>query len=105
MTPVQLEEITRRLVAALKPTRVFLFGSHAYGRPNEHSDVDIFVVVPDQDVSTCELAARAYRALTGMGVAKDIRVQTESRYLARAEELPSSLERVVRDKGRLLYAA
>jgi len=105
LTDELLREITDRLVAALKPSRIILFGSYAYGRPNAHSDVDIFVVVPDQDASTYELEVRAYRALAGMGVPKDIRVQTESQYTARAEELVSSLERVVRDKGRVLYAA
>ena len=29
--------------------RVFLFGSHAWGRPNACSDVDLAVIIPDTD--------------------------------------------------------
>jgi hypothetical protein len=30
-----LQEITQRLVAELKPEKVILFGSHAWGKPND----------------------------------------------------------------------
>lgn len=32
--------------AAFKPHRIILFGSHAYGKPNADSDVDVFVMIP-----------------------------------------------------------
>jgi uncharacterized protein len=35
------------IAAAFKPRRIILFGSHAYGKPHEDSDVDVLVVVPD----------------------------------------------------------
>ena len=34
------------IAAAFKPQRIILFGSHAYGQPNEDSDVDVLVVMP-----------------------------------------------------------
>ena len=34
----------RVLVEQFHPERVILFGSHAYGLPNKHSDVDLLVV-------------------------------------------------------------
>ena len=34
----------RVLVEEFRPQRVVLFGSYAYGRPDEHSDVDLLVV-------------------------------------------------------------
>ena len=36
----------RELVAKFRPERVILFGSHAYGKPNADSDVDLLVVMP-----------------------------------------------------------
>lgn len=36
-------EIVKRL-RPLKPDKVILFGSYAYGTPNEHSDIDLFIV-------------------------------------------------------------
>ncbi len=36
------------IAAAFKPSRIILFGSHAYGQPNEDSDVDVMVVVKNK---------------------------------------------------------
>jgi predicted nucleotidyltransferase len=33
------------IAAAFKPERIILFGSHANGRPDENSDVDVLVVM------------------------------------------------------------
>ena len=35
------------VAARFEPDRIVLFGSHAYGRPHEASDVDLLVVMPD----------------------------------------------------------
>jgi predicted nucleotidyltransferase len=35
-----------RIVEKFQPEKVILFGSHAYGRPDADSDVDILVVMP-----------------------------------------------------------
>ena len=49
--PPEVAEFCRRAVEALRskvPVReVWLFGSHAEGTANEHSDVDLFVVLAD----------------------------------------------------------
>jgi predicted nucleotidyltransferase len=42
-----LEEATRRLAQEFQPEGIWLFGSHAWGAPDEGSDVDLFVVVPE----------------------------------------------------------
>lgn len=100
----QLEEITRRLVDALHPVRVLLYGSHAYGRPGPHSDVDILVVVPESDRSSYERDAQAYRALRGIGVPIEVQVYTVAEF-EKGLQVPLSLERTVQQKGRVLYAA
>jgi uncharacterized protein len=41
--------IVSQISAAVKPSEIFLFGSHAYGIPHEDSDIDLLVVV-DSDV-------------------------------------------------------
>ena len=49
--PPDIADFCRRAVEALRaklPVReVWLFGSHAEGTANEHSDVDLFVVLED----------------------------------------------------------
>ncbi|MFM5987359.1 MAG: nucleotidyltransferase domain-containing protein, partial [Sphaerospermopsis kisseleviana] len=42
-----LDDITQRLVSALNPEQVILFGSYAYGEPTEDSDVDLLVIISD----------------------------------------------------------
>jgi predicted nucleotidyltransferase len=97
-----LNEIVQRLVDALHPEKIYLFGSHAYGQPNDDSDVDLFVVVNDSNLSSRMKAVEGYRALRGILVPTEIMVATQSTFEKRSHWL-SSIERVVADKGKLLY--
>src|SRR2546426_11700823 len=47
LEPGLLENITQRLVTEFQPEQIFLFGSHAWGTPDEDSDIDLLVVLPD----------------------------------------------------------
>ena len=38
-----IQELVER-IKQFDPDKIILFGSYAYGTPNEHSDVDLFVV-------------------------------------------------------------
>ena len=41
------KEIKREIIKALKPLnpqKIILFGSYAYGKPNEDSDIDLFII-------------------------------------------------------------
>jgi predicted nucleotidyltransferase len=40
-----LRPAVQRIVQELKPEKVILFGSYAYGTPNPHSDVDLLVIM------------------------------------------------------------
>jgi len=40
-----LPEVVQRLIAALQPEKIILFGSYAYGNPTPDSDVDLLVVM------------------------------------------------------------
>jgi predicted nucleotidyltransferase len=41
----KIQEIVQQIVEHFHPTKVILFGSHAYGVPTEDSDVDLLVVM------------------------------------------------------------
>jgi len=100
----RLAEIVDRLRAAFSPVAIYLYGSYAYGEPGPHSDIDLLVVVQDDPRSPYERDAAAYRALAGIGIAKDIQVYTRTEFEDRAA-LPVSFERTVRRKGKRVYAA
>jgi len=106
--PALLKEVVRRLVTALQPERIYLYGSHAYGKPHKDSDVDLFVVVADGQphrtapTPTHRKSVEAYRALRGLFIPAEIKVVTNSEFERRSRWL-SSIERVVEEKGKVLY--
>lgn len=75
--PDILNEIVRRIVAAVQPVRIVLFGSASRGQMGPDSDLDFLIVMPD-GVHRRQTAHKIYRSLSGVGVAKDIVVITES---------------------------
>lgn len=102
--PVQeIEEMKRRLVEQLAPERVYLFGSFASGTNTPESDVDFYVVVPDEGQDLAELTAKAYKAVRKSKKRPvDILVGTAAVFEER-KDIPSSVEREVYRKGVLLY--
>ena len=99
-----LSEVVRRLVEAYRPEHIYLFGSVARGDAGPDSDYDIMVVVPDEaqrEIQECDLA---YRALRGLGIAKDILVWTRSEFEKRLH-LKASLPSAILREGKLLHAA
>jgi uncharacterized protein len=97
-----LGEVTRRLEAEFHPEQIFLFGSHAWGQPDEGSDLDLLVVVRESAETPVRRAQRAHRCLRGLGIAKDILVKTRSEF-ERFRNVPSSLEAEILKRGRLIY--
>jgi predicted nucleotidyltransferase len=97
-----IEEMTRRLVAEFHPEEVILFGSHAWGTPNEDSDVDLLVIVPYSDIPPTQRAMRAYRCLRGLLVPVDVLVKTRAE-VERFRHVRASLERKILEQGRALY--
>jgi predicted nucleotidyltransferase len=97
-----IDEVTRRLATEFKLEQVWLFGSHAWGQPDEGSDLDLLVVVPESEESPVRRAQRAHRCLRGMGLAKDILVKTRAE-LERFRHVRSSLEAEILERGRLIY--
>jgi predicted nucleotidyltransferase len=97
---LEMAEIIRNTV----PTdRIYLFGSHAYGTPNEHSDYDFYVVLADADMRPYEAVCDIRRALRRMNshASVDILALSAERFDDRKRLL--TLERKVANEGVLLY--
>jgi predicted nucleotidyltransferase len=97
-----LDTMTRRLVAALRPEQIILFGSHAWGTPDEHSDVDLLVIVPESSASPRERALRARHCLRDVHVPKDVLVKTRAE-VERGRRVRASLVSEILERGRVLY--
>ena len=96
-----LAEIVQRLVPSIKPRRVILFGSYAYGRPNRDSDIDLLVVA-ETDQPPRQRSREIRRLLRGIGHPLDILVYTpeEVDFFA---DLVGSVPRTALREGRILY--
>jgi predicted nucleotidyltransferase len=49
-----IRRYVRQVVERFRPQKVILFGSHAYGKPDADSDVDLLVVMPTKNELTQE---------------------------------------------------
>jgi predicted nucleotidyltransferase len=102
--PDLLDQAIKRIVAALQPETIYLYGSHAYGQPHQDSDVDFLIVVPDSPLPPHKRAIAAYRAVRGLFLPAEIKVVTRPEFERRSQWL-SSIERVTKEKGKILYEA
>ena len=51
---IDIEEVKQTIVERLKPLtpeKIILFGSYAYGTPNEDSDIDLFLLKDDLELN------------------------------------------------------
>lgn len=97
-----LDEMTRRLVAEFQPEQIILFGSQAWGTPDEGSDVDLLVIVPYSELPPVQRAIRAHLCLSGLNVPKDVLVKTRAE-VERFRSVYASLECEILERGRVLY--
>ncbi|HTT96158.1 MAG TPA: nucleotidyltransferase domain-containing protein [Solirubrobacterales bacterium] len=71
ITDELIAEAARRLAAAAPDAQIILFGSHARGDADEHSDLDFLVIEPEVE-SWGEESIRLRRQLHGLCVAADV---------------------------------
>jgi predicted nucleotidyltransferase len=98
-----IEEVKNRLVKTYNPLAIYLFGSYAWGNPNEDSDLDLLIVVDKSDERPIKRSFEGYKALWGLGISKDIIVYTSSEFES-ASQKEMSLSNKVKSHGKVIYA-
>jgi predicted nucleotidyltransferase len=102
-TQRQIEAYVADVARKFKPLKIVLFGSYAYGTPNEDSDVDLMVVLPKDDSGRRNTEkALAIRKTIPKPFPLDLVVRDPEDIAWRLEEGDSFLKDVF-TKGRLLY--
>ena len=97
-----LDEMTQRLVQEFQPEQVILFGSHAWGTPNQDSDIDLMVIVKEAFESDYQRMVRGYRCLSGINIPKDVIVKTKAEFDS-FRSVRASLEYKIVKEGKVLY--
>lgn len=94
-----IRRFARQVASQFQPDKIFLFGSHAYGKPHADSDVDILVVMPTRN--QLDQAAKIHLAALH-SFPLHLVVRTPYDLAWRLKEGDSFLTEVV-SKGKVLY--
>jgi uncharacterized protein len=100
----ELSRIVQRLVDAMEPEQIYVFGSQARGDATADSDVDLVVVVRSSDEPGHRRDQAALRAIGLHRLPLDVLVLTREE-LSQFADSPTSLQATIRREGRTLYAA
>jgi len=98
-----LDNLVRRIIAVVRPSRILLFGSAARGDMQPDSDIDVLVIVPD-GVHRRQTVRDIYRHLIGFPFAVDVVVATESD-LSKYKDNFSLVYYPASREGQEIYAA
>ncbi len=99
-----LDRIVQRLVSGFNPEQIFLFGSYAYGEPNEDSDLDLLVIISQSTQPRYRRASEAYRYLRGISMPTDVIVMTREEVDKKINVRSSLVNRIIHE-GIILYGA
>lgn len=105
ITEKMLQNMTRRIVEEFQPEKIILFGSHAYGQPEFHSDIDLLVVTNrHRRKSVFERDRLVAKVARPPGVAMDVIVRSPAEVAYRLR-IGDPFFREVMNKGQVLFEA
>jgi predicted nucleotidyltransferase len=101
-TDKKLNSIKEAVLKYVSAKYIYLFGSHAYGTPNEDSDIDIFIVTPDDVNNFSELYTKIIGDLSDKRIFFiDLLLSNETVFNTRKEK--NIFEKIIYQKGKIIY--
>ncbi len=101
LTPSIIDEIVKRIINAVHPDQIVLFGSYAYGIPHKESDIDILVIM-ETDRPRHKRSVILNQVLAGLLIPKDLLVYTPEE-VAEWKDVPQAFITQILKKGVILY--
>jgi predicted nucleotidyltransferase len=98
----QIEDLSQKIANQFQPEPIILFGSYAYGEPNEDSDVDLLVVLPYEGHPARK--ATEIRCQLRPQFPLDLIVRTPE-LLRQRLDLGDDFFKEIVDQGKVLYEA
>jgi predicted nucleotidyltransferase len=92
----------RQVAKQFHPNKIILFGSYAYGKPTENSDVDLLIIMPFEGRGAYKSAEIATAIQPPFPV--DLLVRTPEQVKTRVE-LGDFFMREIIEKGKVIYEA
>ena len=98
----ELSTVIQAIASNTQIETIFLFGSWAYGEPRADSDLDIYLVIPDNDADIFELSAEIRFALyKKLSLPLDLVIAKRSVFEKRSKAL--TLENIIAKQGVRIY--
>jgi len=98
----RIDIIKESILKNVQAKYIYLFGSYAYGNPTENSDIDIYLVTPDNIVNMTEVYTKI---MVDLSLKKiffvDLLLNRESVFNTRKTE--NILEETIFQKGKIIY--
>ena len=101
MNQLKIEKEIVSKLRPIKPIRIILFGSYAYGHPDQNSDLDLCVVIDSPD-NKSEKKKLIRSLLSSIQVAKDILTPSAEEFNFYKNEF-GSVYREIDKKGKVLW--
>ena len=96
-----IRAIAKHIAEKFDPEEIILFGSHAYGKPNAWSDVDLLVVM-DTPKGEMEAIIDVGESLPDLEFSVDVIVRSRA-VLEKRKKLGDWFLREITKKGKVLY--
>ena len=99
----EITDIIEMITATVPVEKIYLFGSRAYGIPDENSDYDFFILIPDEGIKPIDAMQQVQKALILFGhkTPVDILADYQSRFNTR--RYLNTLERKIADEGVIVF--
>ncbi len=98
-----IELVKSRLVETYRPLSIYLFGSYAWGHPDEYGDLDLLVIVDDCKDSRYKMLVDGYRALSRIRLSKDLLLYSQDEFDERSQDKTTLCYKIMRE-GVKIYA-
>jgi predicted nucleotidyltransferase len=98
----EIKRLCEQIAREFRPQKIILFGSHAYGKPQWDSDVDLLVIMPFKGTPHSQAVKIRSRILAGMAL--DLLVRTPQQVSQRLK-MGDSFMRQILERGKVVYEA
>jgi len=98
----KIDNIKDSILKFVPAKYIYLFGSYAYGNPTEESDIDLYIVTPDNinnfsEIYTKIMVDLSYKKIFFI----DLLLSTESVFNTRKDR--NIFEKTIFQKGKIIY--
>jgi len=97
-----IPKIKDKIVKEIKPEKIILFGSYAWGKPNEDSDIDLFIIKNTKE-KPIDRARKIREIIFDSGVPIDVLVYTPEEMKKSINENRNLFIEDIARNGKIIY--